>query len=95
VVIVAGHLVVAPEQRAIYLAGCVPVVERARATPGCLDFSLAADPVDPGRITVFERWESRAAAEAFRGTGPSAEQAAALLSASVAEYGVVDVRPLT
>lgn len=94
-VIVAGHLVVAPEQRATCLAGCVPVVEQARATSGCLDFSLTADSVDPGRIAVFERWESRAAVEAFRGTGPSAEQAAALLSASVAEYDVVDVRPLT
>jgi quinol monooxygenase YgiN len=95
VVIVAGHLMVAPEHRAAYLAGCVPVVEQARAAPGCLDFSLTADPLDPGRIAVFERWESRAAVDAFRGSGPSAEQAAALLSASVAEYDVVDVRPLT
>jgi hypothetical protein len=33
--------------------------------------------------------------EAFRGGGPSDEQGAAMLSASVVEYNVADVRPLT
>ena len=91
----AGHLVVAPEDRESYLAGCVAVVEQGRASPGCLDFSITPDLLDPGRIDVFERWESRADVEAFRGTGPSDEQGAALLSASVAEYDVAEVRSLT
>jgi quinol monooxygenase YgiN len=94
VVIVAGHIIVEPEQRASYLAGCVSVVEQARGTAGCLDFAITADPVDPGRVNVFERWESRAAVEAFRSSGPSNEQRAATRSASVAEYDVADVRPL-
>lgn len=94
-VIVAGHLVVDPSQREAYLAGCVEVVEQARRTPGCLDFSIAADLLDPGRINVHERWESQAAVEAFRGSGPSDEQGAALRDASVAEYDVADVRSLT
>ncbi len=94
-VIVAGHLVVAPEQRESYLAGCIGVVEQARRAPGCLDFAITADLVDPGRIDIFERWESQAAVEAFRGSGPSDEQSAAMLAASVAEYDVADVRSLT
>lgn len=94
-VIVAGHLIVAPEERESYLAGCVSVIEQARRAPGCLDFSLAADLLDPGRINIFERWESQAAVEAFRGSGPSDEQGAALLSASVAEYDIADTRALT
>jgi quinol monooxygenase YgiN len=93
-VIVAGHITVEPQQRESYLAGCVGVVEQARRTAGCLDFAITADLVDPGRINVFERWESQAAVEAFRGGGPSDEQGAAMLSASVAEYDVADVRPL-
>jgi quinol monooxygenase YgiN len=95
VIIVAGHLLVDSEQRDSYLAGCVSVVEQARRAAGCLDFTITADLVDPGRIDVFERWESREAVEAFRGGGPSEEQSAAMLSASVAEYDVADVRPLT
>ena len=94
-VIVAGRITVEPQQRESYLAGCVSVVERARSAAGCLDFTITADLVDPGRIDVFERWESREAVEAFRGGGPSDEQSAAMLSASVAEYDVADVRPLT
>jgi len=91
-VIVAGHIVVDPAQRESYLDGCAAVVRAARATPGCLDFTISADLVEAGRINVFERWESQAAVEAFRGAGPSEEQRVAMLSASVAEYVVSDVR---
>jgi quinol monooxygenase YgiN len=94
-VIVAGHLVVDPQQRESYLAGCVEVVDLARRAPGCLDFSIAADLVDAGRINIFERWDSQAAVEAFRGGGPSGEQSAAMLAAAVAEYDVAAVRSLT
>jgi quinol monooxygenase YgiN len=89
-VIVAGQLVVDPQQRERYLATCIAVVKHARTAPGCLDFAISPDVVEPGRINIFERWESRAAVEAFRGSGPSEEQKAALLSASVAEYEIPD-----
>jgi quinol monooxygenase YgiN len=95
VVIVAGHIVVDPQQRESYLADCVSVVEQARGAPGCLDFAIAADLVEPGRIDIFERWESQAAVEAFRGSGPSDAQAATMRAASIAEYDVADVRLLT
>ncbi|GAA3677058.1 antibiotic biosynthesis monooxygenase [Nonomuraea antimicrobica] len=94
-VIIAGHIVVDPEQRERYLADCVGIVESARRAPGCLEFAISADLVDAGRINVFERWESRPAVEAFRGSGPDDSQRAAILAASVAEYEVTDVRSLT
>lgn len=94
-VIVAGHIMVNPQEREEYLAGCVPVVEAARAASGCLDFAISADLADSGRINIFERWESQAAVERFRGNGPSDEQGAAMLSASVAEYDLAGVRSLT
>lgn len=94
-VIVAGHVVVDPTARDEYLSGCVNVVRQARRAAGCLDFALSADLVDPGRVNIFERWESPAAVEAFRGSGPSDEQGAAIVSASVAEYDVDGQRNLT
>ena len=94
-VIVAGHLEVEPRNRAAYLDQRTTVVTQARSAPGCLDFALSADIVDPGRINIFERWESQEAVEAFRGSGPSDEQGAAMLSAEVAEYDVADARSLT
>lgn len=84
-----------PDVRDVYLATCREVVRLARATAGCLDFAISADVLDPGRVNVFERWASQAAVEEFRGSGPSDEQGAALLSASVAEYDVTEGRLLT
>jgi quinol monooxygenase YgiN len=94
-VIVAGHVVVEPGERTRYLAGCKDVVAQARRTPGCLEFSITADLLDPDRIVILERWESQDAVEAFRGSGPSDDQAAAITSASVTEYDVTGERPLT
>ena len=68
------------------------VVEQARGAAGCLDFAITADLIDPSRVNIFERWASQAAVEAFRRSGPSDEQGAAMRSASVAEYDVANVR---
>ncbi len=94
-VIVAGQIFVEPAGRERYLVGCTDVVEQARRAPGCLDFAITADLIDPGRINIFERWETREAVQAFRGNGPSDEQSTAMLAASVAEYDVADIRSLT
>jgi quinol monooxygenase YgiN len=94
-IIVAGQLTVDASDRVAYLAGCVSVIEQARQSPGCLDFAITADLLDAGRINIFERWESPAAVQAFRGSGPSDEQSAAMLAASVAEYEVTATRSLT
>ncbi|MBY0290828.1 MAG: antibiotic biosynthesis monooxygenase [Mycobacteriaceae bacterium] len=94
-VIVAGHLVVDPQRRDEYLAGCVEVVRQARATAGCRDFALSADLLDAGRINILERWESQASVEEFRGSGVGGEQGAAILAVSVAEYDVCTARSLS
>ncbi|HKV18153.1 MAG TPA: antibiotic biosynthesis monooxygenase family protein [Mycobacterium sp.] len=93
--VVAGHLIVDRDGRDDYLAECTEVVERARSTPGCRDFAISADVLDPTRINIFERWDSREAVEAFRGDGPSDDQSAKIVSASVSEYDVAGERGLT
>jgi quinol monooxygenase YgiN len=93
-VIVAGHITVDPDQRESYLAGCVTVVEKARRADGCLDVAITADLIDPGRVNLFERWESHAAVKAFRRRAPGNKSDVAMLSASVAEYDIADARPL-
>jgi quinol monooxygenase YgiN len=88
VIVVAGSLSVEPSGREAYLDGCRDVVAAARQAAGCLDFALSADLLEPGRINVFERWESREALERFRGSGPSGDQLAELLEIDVSEYEV-------
>jgi quinol monooxygenase YgiN len=88
--IIAGHLVVDPQDRDAYVAECVSIVEAARDAPGCLDFSITADSVDPARVRVFERWEDEAQMLAFRdapGDGPEGE----VVDADVKRYGIASV----
>ena len=86
--IVSGIIRVDEAERDHYLAGCLEVVVAARATEGCIDFHISADPIESDRINVYEQWESVAAVEAFRGSGPSDEQAAAIRDASVWQHEV-------
>lgn len=44
--IIAGHLVLNPEDRQAYLTLTQDVAIQARATEGCLDFVQSADPLD-------------------------------------------------
>ncbi|MFF8955596.1 putative quinol monooxygenase [Streptomyces sp. NPDC014894] len=90
-IIIAGKLYVDADVRDAYLAGCANVVEQARAAPGCLDFTLSADPLEPDRINVYERWETDEELECFRGTGPEPEQTAAIRDAEVSRYRVSGV----
>lgn len=88
-IIVSGHLSVAPDEREAYLATCVEVVRRARARDGCLDFALSPDLLDPGRVNVLERWSDAQQLRAFRGAGIGTEQATMLLDVAVEEHEVV------
>lgn len=92
--IVAGHTSVDPERRDAYVDGCERIVEAARQAPGCHDFTISTDLLDPGRVNLFERWDSQAAVDAFRKAGPGPARRAAILSGSVAEYDIADERSL-
>jgi hypothetical protein len=46
-------------ERKSYLAGSVSVVERARGAPGCLDFAIAADSIDPRAASTSSSAGSR------------------------------------
>ena len=93
-IIVSGRLDVEPAARQAYLDSCRVVIDLARNAPGCLDFYLAPDPVEPGRINVYEQWESVADVEAFRGGGPSDEQTGAILDAAVFQHEVASSQRL-
>ena len=60
-VIVAGYFVVDPGQREQFLQGRAEAMQRSRAEAGCITYAFSPDPLDPGRVLLFERWESKAA----------------------------------
>ncbi|MBB2941013.1 quinol monooxygenase YgiN [Actinoplanes lutulentus] len=90
-IIVAGELRVAPGDRERYLQAVADVARLARAARGCLDFVQAADPLDDGRINVYERWESDADLEAFRNSGGPEIDAPTLISGDVQKYRIAAV----
>jgi quinol monooxygenase YgiN len=87
-IIVAGYLQVAPEHRAAYLSGCRKLIELARTAPGCRGFALSPDPIEPGRINIFERWDSVEDLETFRGADPGGPDAEAIIDTYVEQYEI-------
>lgn len=67
--IVSGHLVLDPADRDAHVIASAGAVRLARHAPGCLDFAVSADPVDPTRVNVFERWAGPEDLDAFRASG--------------------------
>ncbi|MGX7827002.1 putative quinol monooxygenase [Actinokineospora sp. 24-640] len=88
-VIVAGSIQVASGRRDEFVAESRDAVVQARGTAGCLDFVVAADPIDPDRVVVFERWETVEALAAFRGDGPGDELGAMIVDVRVEQYAVM------
>jgi quinol monooxygenase YgiN len=59
-VIVQGVFRVAPDARDAYLAESVETMRTSRSEHGCLEYVLAADPVEPDRVVLSERWATQA-----------------------------------
>jgi quinol monooxygenase YgiN len=91
VLIIAGSLKVDPDDRAAFLTSNNDVVGLARESPGCLDFVQAADPLDPSRINVFERWDTEEHLLAFRGAGRPSSDSPPIQSADVKRYVIAAV----
>ena len=87
-IIVAGSLCVAAADREAYLAAVADVARLARNTSGCLDFIQAADPLDPERINIFERWESDVDLDRFRTAGGPETETPPLTDADVHKYRI-------
>jgi quinol monooxygenase YgiN len=88
VIIVAGHIEVRPGRREALIAASTAAMVAARQTRGCLDFVVAADPVEPDRVAVYERWATRPQLLAFRGDGPGPDLTPDIVAIDVTEYDV-------
>ncbi len=58
-VVISGEVDLAPEKRAEALLGAQPHIEAALAEKGCCHYAWTASPTNPGRIHVFEEWDSQ------------------------------------
>jgi quinol monooxygenase YgiN len=97
-VIVGGAFEVEPGRRDEFLAGRLDAMRASRAEAGCLEYTMSADPIDPGRVVLFERWTDQASLDAHLSamrTAPAPPAGGvAPTSASVTVYDVSGERPL-
>ena len=63
-IIGVGFFEVEPAERDEFIASRVSSMRRSRDEPGCLEYTFAADPLEPGRVVLVEKWESQAALDA-------------------------------
>jgi hypothetical protein len=75
------------------LTSSVAAVAQARGSPGCRDFVVAADPIEPDRVNVYEEWESEEALLAFRGNGPDQDLSSSIVRADVSRHEVSSSGP--
>jgi quinol monooxygenase YgiN len=103
--IITGTFEVAPEDRDAFLAGREEGMRTSRAEHGCLDYVFAADPLVPGRVILFEQWESEedlaahaAAMRVARESAPprpaDAPRPPKVLSSSITKHVIASSGPL-
>jgi quinol monooxygenase YgiN len=98
VVIVGGTYQVEPGLREQYVAERSELMRRSRSERGCLEYVFSADPLDPGRVVLFEVWESQGDLDAHlaatrAGAAPSPTLISATTSA-LTKYEVSGHSPL-
>ena len=96
-VIVGGEFELDPSQREQFIADRAELMRESRAEPGCIEYTFAADPLTPGRVVLFERWEDQAALDAHlvirRASSPPPDDVAPI-SSSIVIYDVSGERRL-
>jgi quinol monooxygenase YgiN len=94
VVIVGGTFEVEAEQRDEFIAVRHELMRKSRAENGCLEYTFSADPLDPTRVLLFERWETQEALDAhlsgMRSGAPDPSAAVAAKTASVHFYDATE-----
>ena len=92
-IIVSGRIHVRPGARPEFLSSSLGAVAQARQSRGCRDFVVAADPIEPDRVNVYEEWESEEALLAFRGGGPGEDLTSSIVRADVSRHVVASSGP--
>jgi quinol monooxygenase YgiN len=95
--IVAGHFDVDPAQRDQFIRDRVEIIGASRTEEGCIAYAFSGDPIEPGRVLLFERWESKAAlAKHLEGlaSAPAAATDIAVLGAEIQQYEISAVGPI-
>lgn len=91
--IVSGRLYLRPGAIDEFLASSKAAVALARRTPGCSDFVVSADPIEPDRVNIYEEWDSEKALLDFRGSGPNNDMRSVIVRGEVFRHIISSTGP--
>jgi quinol monooxygenase YgiN len=91
--IIAGYVLVAPEDRDAFVDAHRDLISRARRAPGCLDVAITADPLDDRRVNNYERWESQQSLDEWRAVANAPDTGITMQEVHVRLYDVSNERP--
>lgn len=92
--IIAGWLSVDPGERDSFVERHQDVVRRARLAPGCMDLAISPDRVDPGRVNMYELWESEEMLAAWQAVARVPRPMPPILGGDVKKYEVTSIRSI-
>jgi quinol monooxygenase YgiN len=95
--IIAGHFDVDPAERDEYIRDREEGTRRSRGEDGCLAYAFSPDPLEPGRVLLYERWESKEALAAHIAglrIGPQPTNSIKPISSEVLQYEISNVGQL-
>lgn len=72
-IVVTGHLTIAPDQRAEAEAAVAAFVPKTLAEAGCVDYRFSWDLLDPNRMNGVEQWEDQPSIDAHMASDHMAE----------------------
>ena len=97
-VIVGGVFTVESGHREAFLEGRKALMTHSRAEQGCVEYTFAADPLEPGRVVLYERWESQEDLDLHLAglSGPAAPAVTGpeAITTEIVIYDVAGERPL-
>ena len=63
-VIVGGTFEFDPELRDKFIESRGDMMRTSRGEAGCIEYTFCADPLDPSRVVLFEKWADQASLDA-------------------------------
>lgn len=90
---ISGRIYVRAGTREQFLSSSTKAILQARKSPGWGDFVVAADPIEPDRVNVYEEWDSEEQLMAFRSSGPDDSLSSVVEQADVFRHQISSSGP--
>jgi quinol monooxygenase YgiN len=87
-ILIAGHIDFDPAIVSQLIVSAAPLIDAALEEEGCVAYAWSLDPLQPGRVRVFEEWTDEAALAHHFSGAPYRDMGAHLHAAGMLAFAV-------